>query len=335
MSAIAAPQKTMELYFELDHAKDDYMYDVIGDVHGHADELVELLGKLGYRDGQGFYSHPNRTAVFVGDFIDRGPQILEVLRLARAMIDNDAALAVMGNHEFNAIAYHTVNPQRPGCFFRDHSDKNNHQHAETLRQVPTPELSEFVEWFKSLPVALDLDGLQVVHASWDRDAIETIERSIKTLGPFTSEFLTEVTASEPANPLFQAVEEVLKGKEVQLPDGLFFRDKDGHPRHHMRVRWFESPKGQSFRGYTMPRNDDLPDDPIPLDMISSDGYGATEPPVFFGHYWLNDNEPKTMAPNVACVDYSVAKNGLLCAYRWNADDAGLKNENFVTVKSKS
>ena len=72
------------------------MYDIIGDIHGHADELVELLAKLGYQESAGCFRHPqSRQAVFCGDFIDRGPNIPDVVRIAKSMVENDAALAVM------------------------------------------------------------------------------------------------------------------------------------------------------------------------------------------------------------------------------------------------
>ena len=47
------------------------MYDLIGDIHGHADELIQLLDALGYRKSQGVYGHPERMVIFLGDFIDR------------------------------------------------------------------------------------------------------------------------------------------------------------------------------------------------------------------------------------------------------------------------
>jgi len=50
------------------------MYDLIGDIHGYACELEALLDKLGYRDSNGVFAHPNRRAIFLGDFIDRGPE---------------------------------------------------------------------------------------------------------------------------------------------------------------------------------------------------------------------------------------------------------------------
>ena len=114
-------------------------YDVIGDVHGQADELSALLRRLGYAESRGAFRHPTRTAVFVGDFIDRGPKELETLGIARRMVDGGAALAVMGNHELNAIAWHTPDPERPGQYLRPRSgpkgEKNRSQHERFLAEV--------------------------------------------------------------------------------------------------------------------------------------------------------------------------------------------------------
>ena len=57
------------------------MYDIIGDVHGHASQLEALLKKLGYEKKNGCYRHSERTVIFVGDLIDRGPEIQETLTL--------------------------------------------------------------------------------------------------------------------------------------------------------------------------------------------------------------------------------------------------------------
>ena len=61
--------------------------DLIGDIHGHADELEALLKKLGYAVKNGSYAHPERTVLFVGDYIDRGPKIRETLDLVRRMVE--------------------------------------------------------------------------------------------------------------------------------------------------------------------------------------------------------------------------------------------------------
>ena len=111
------------------------MYDLIGDIHGHATELKQLLEKLGYTLEEGGYHHPEREVIFLGDFIDRGTEILEVLQLVRPMIDSGEAKAVMGNHEFNALAYHTEDPGQPGKHLRRHNRKNNDQHQDTIDQL--------------------------------------------------------------------------------------------------------------------------------------------------------------------------------------------------------
>ena len=63
-------------------------YDVIGDVHGHAEALKDLLSAMGYKEMRGHWSHPTRQAVFVGDFIDRGPLQVETVELVRAMVES-------------------------------------------------------------------------------------------------------------------------------------------------------------------------------------------------------------------------------------------------------
>jgi hypothetical protein len=88
--------------------------DVIGDLHGQHDKLVSLLLHLGYSETDGIWSHPDRTAVFVGDLIDRGPKQLETVRAVRSMVESGTAMCVLGNHEFNAVAWVTPDPDHPG-----------------------------------------------------------------------------------------------------------------------------------------------------------------------------------------------------------------------------
>jgi hypothetical protein len=96
-------------------------YDLVGDIHGHADALHRLLREFDYSEVEGLFRHPQRKMIFVGDFIDRGPQQREVLRIARSMCEAGAASAVVGNHEFNAIGWAAQN--RDGGFLRSHSKK--------------------------------------------------------------------------------------------------------------------------------------------------------------------------------------------------------------------
>ncbi len=297
------------------------MYDLIGDIHGHAEELLQLLGMLGYNKSGGVYQHPERKVVFLGDFIDRGPQIKEVLQIVRPMVEAGTALAVMGNHELNALAYDTPHPTKPGKFLRAHSEKNNKQHGETLRQLSDAERVSSLEWFRTLPLWLDLEGVRVVHACWDEQLMQQIS------GPIDSDFLARACLSK--GDLFVPVEAILKGKEAKLPEPHGFYDKDGHFRRKTRLKWYLDPTGHTYGSYALAAS------PIDCDIELDDAaiqsarpYSLDEPPVFVGHYWLSGQEPKLLADNVACVDWSVAKGGFLCCYRWSGETA-LLQDNFV------
>lgn len=305
------------------------MFDIIGDIHGHADELTALLRELGYSQRDGVYRHSERRVVFLGDFVDRGPKIRETLEIVRGMVETESALTVMGNHELNAMAYHTPHPDQPGDFLRPHTAKNEKQHGQTLIQLSESQLSDALAWFRTLPMWLELDGLRAVHACWDDIEIERIQNELQRSGGLTDQLLA--SACLPGRSLFDSVEVVLKGKEMQLPGGYSFQDKDGHERTKTRMRWFLAAEGQTFGSYAM--TDQLVCD-IPLNdeiLAKSRPYEETEKPVFLGHYWLKEATPKRLARNVACVDYSVAKGGFLCAYRWDGEQE-LLDEKFLFVR---
>ena len=303
------------------------MHDLIGDIHGHADALERLLRQLGYSKHKGIYRHPDRQAIFLGDFIDRGPKIRETLEIVRPMIDSGTARAVMGNHELNALAFHTPDPSKPGTHLRPQNEKNSNQHAETMRQIPAGELAGYLRWFRSLPLWLDLEGLRVVHACWDES------RMAKLQGPITDEFL--YAACSPRGSLFEPMETILKGKEAKLPQGTAFRDKDGHERLSTRVKWYEPPEGHTYRTYAMASEPIDSDEPLPEDVFEAAvPYPEDAKPVFVGHYWMRGPRPDLLRGNVACLEWSVAKDGFLCAYRWDGErelDAG----KFAWVSSDS
>jgi hypothetical protein len=145
-------------------------FDIIGDVHGHAGALRRLLRALNYEEADGLFRHPDRRVVFVGDFVDRGPEQLEVLQIAKAMCDAGSALAVMGNHEFNALGWSESDGK--GGFLRPHTEKNAHQHREFLRQIGQGSAAHdrALAWFRTLPVWKEFPGLRIVHACWNSQA---------------------------------------------------------------------------------------------------------------------------------------------------------------------
>ncbi|PAY16686.1 diadenosine tetraphosphatase [Rhodopirellula sp. SM50] len=305
------------------------VYDIIGDIHGHADELKRLLEHLGYRRHGAGYRRSDRRLVFVGDFVDRGPAIAEVIEIVRATVDAGDGFAVMGNHEYNTIAFHTAVPGKRDCWFREHSQKNLKQHQATLEQLPPSEMADAIAWFKTLPVALELDGIRVVHAAWRDEKIRLLNETLKSRSRFDADFLAESETTD--SELHSAVEEVLKGPELTLPVGHWIVDKAGHQRNTVRFKWYEEPAGRTYRGYHL-GSDDVPDVAIDAGTVDGlTGYPEDAPPVFVGHYWLTGT-PTPLAPNVACTDYSVAKGGKLVAYRWDGESV-LKAENFVWVEN--
>ena len=87
-----------------DRRDDTGPFDIIGDVHGCGAELVTLLDRLGYDTAAEPISHPQgRRAVFVGDLVDRGPAVAEVLDIAMSMTAAGSALCVAGNHEVKLL----------------------------------------------------------------------------------------------------------------------------------------------------------------------------------------------------------------------------------------
>ncbi|MFF4215740.1 polynucleotide kinase-phosphatase [Streptomyces nondiastaticus] len=133
-------------------------FDIIGDVHGCSSELETLLAKLGYEDGV----HPaGRTAVFVGDLVDRGPDSPGVLRRVMGMVASGNALCVPGNHE-----------NKLGRWLHGKKVQHTHGLAETIEQLERADaedpafrerVREFVDGLVSHYV-LDEGKLVVCHA---------------------------------------------------------------------------------------------------------------------------------------------------------------------------
>ncbi len=305
-------------------------YDIIGDIHGQAGKLRSLLKLLGYAERAGTWQHPDRTAIFVGDFIDRGPRQLETLNLVRRMVDDGHALAVMGNHEFNAIAWYLKDPVQEGEYLRPHGgeigEKNRHQHAAFLAEAEDkPEHREAIDWFLTLPLWLELPELRVVHACWHPGHMSYLSSVLRSGNRLDDSLVA--AASRKGTTEYRAVEALLKGIEIPLPPGSSFRDKDGHERHSARVRWWDA-SAITYReaAFVPPESrGQLPEEAIP--DWARVGY-ETEKPVFFGHYWLTGT-PEIQSFKVACVDYSAGKaNEPLVAYCFEGEPE-LNSSRFI------
>jgi hypothetical protein len=293
-------------------------YDFIGDIHGQLGKLTDLLLLLGYEHHPvtGVWHHPGgRIAVFLGDLVDRGPEVRAVVRTVRDMVEAGTALAIMGNHEFNLILYHTPAPW--GGWLRTHTADHTRQCAATLAAFNgcEEELADHLEWMKQLPATLELAGCRAVHACWDAGRLPLVAG--RTL--LDEAFL--LACGTPGTPEHQAMENLLKGAEMPLPPGITFEDKDGTARTAVRARWWNLHEPMTLAGLIMPPGCAVVDEPVLWEHLRHlPCYAEDAPPVFFGHYWLPPTMEKApLAPNLACLDYGAGRNGPLTAYRWNGE----------------
>ena len=305
------------------------MYDIIPDIHGQSGKLEALLRRLGWRRTAAGWTNdaPDREVIFLGDFIDRGPDNAGVLRTVRSLVDAGKARAVMGNHELNAIHFHTPDDTTPGAYLRPHTATKLHQHAAFLREFPlgAPETRDAIAWMRSLPLVLETDHIRAVHACWDGEKIAAL-RAVAPDGVLSEEQLAQ--AARKTDPLHAIVEVTTKGPEADLPHGYSFRDKDGIERGEVRLQWWKrGATSWTELAMCVPDPGELPVTAPPA-KVQDITYPAEAKPVFFGHYWLT-GAPVLQAPNALCLDYSAGTDGPLVAYRLEDPTAPLSLARIV------
>ncbi len=147
-------------------------FDIVGDVHGCCDELEELLAKLGYAGG----GHPDvRRAIFVGDLVDRGPRIVDVLRLVRNMCEDGHAFCVPGNHDWKLVRW-----------MRGQNVTVAHGLAQSIEEVSRlsgDEKADAMRFLAGLPSHYVFDGgkLVVAHAGLREELHGRVTPSIREL----------------------------------------------------------------------------------------------------------------------------------------------------------
>jgi hypothetical protein len=304
-------------------------YDIIADIHGRFDKLAALMERMGYEnDGLGFIPPAGHRALFLGDLIDPKPGhpcpggVSDTLRAVKAMCDRGDALCLMGNHELNAIYFHSKGPD--GKWLRIRGSKNIAMHQGTLddfADYKDPEsewMQVWIPWMKRLPFFLELGGFRAVHATWHPEMIDRIAgRNLECPKFF-------LAASNKHTEEGEALETLLKGVEVELPVGVGFTDHTGASRRNIRARWWELPdSGIGYDGLVFPSNPAIPSAPVRAEAFAQiPGYALDAPPVFFGHYFKPADSPvHPERHNVACLDHSAAKDGPLVAYRFKGGAA--------------
>lgn len=157
----------------IDRRDDHGPFDIIGDIHGCADELQALLSKLGYHvewssDGGRTVSiapPPGRKAIFVGDLVGRGPNTPDVLRIAISMTAAGAACAVQGNNERKLARWLSDRKMKVDRGLQRAVDQLDGEDPDFLGALPG--------FLDGLPSHVWLDGgrLAVAHAGLKADMI--------------------------------------------------------------------------------------------------------------------------------------------------------------------
>lgn len=284
------------------------IYDVIPDIHGDMARLERTLSALGYSareasSGPTWQPPAGHRAIFLGDFIDGGTRNRDVLTTVRAMVDAGTALAVMGNHELNAILFHTPGKawgNRQDGWMRAHTGKNRQQHASFLREYPQDdeERRDMINWFMRLPLALDVGTLRIVHACWSERSLSIVRDRRPDLRLQPGD-LQEIALEQ--TDFARAVATLLKGPETDLPDGIGFRDFHGSSRRQMRIRWWQETAAATWRSAALSVPDplELPDTPIAA-SLDIEFYPQQAARVIFGHYKML-GEPAHVDATARCI----------------------------------
>ena len=259
--------------------------DIVGDLHGQLGALLALGRELGY-DAED-WSHPEgRLLVFVGDLVDRGPHSLEVSELVLRLVQEGRAVCLMGNHEYNLVAHRmNVLPPMYAKPKKSNAATIADIHARPDRWAPV------LDFFRDLPLALDLPGLRVIHAA----------AHVPSLGVVLPVIGREPPAAGVPDPAVDPARWVRAHVWIESPfdrDGLrpglvryIPESRDDLP-HEILIKGFELPADEPFVDNIGVVRDlrrvcwwQEPDSPVLSDKL-----------CVFGHYW---NVPPTAGNNWA------------------------------------
>ena len=310
------------------------MYDFIGDIHGHADHLKKLLNKLGYKKVDGVFQHKERKAFFLGDLIDSGPQVEEVLAIVKPMVESEKAKCILGNHEFNMLGLFLErdnSSKKDPVFYRTRSDDHLTQAMASLpfflskNQETKEKADEIIRWFYDLPLFYEEENFRVAHACWHEESIALLKKSLKGNSP-TKKLIREASKFGKKN-LYNAIELVLKGPEVDLPKKFKYLDSYGKERKQARICWWNEDEKLVLKNRESFKEEEIKKIPVNFNFASNESKLT-----FFGHYWqrFKEGKPFITHPKAQCLDFSVANKGHLVAYRFEGEDQ-IKESHFVWV----
>ena len=291
-------------------------YIIIGDIHGHYNALEKLLLETGCtRDGLGF-KPPGHTAIrFVGDLVDRGPQVRRTLECVVDMVEKGYARTIIGNHELNLLSYcHSGTDGQP---LRPHTPKNQNQVSATLHDFEGDKesLEDYLQWIQQQPIVIEEAGFRMAHACWYPPDVEFLMQN------FPENRLSDRVLFEYADltsETHQRLGRIVSGPEISIPEEFAYLDNDGNKRHDLRIAWWNPLQGKTLKQMAT-HDQGLPEQPIPDEMLPPRmDYDDHEPPLFLGHYCLH-GPVALRSSNVACTDFCVIKQKRLAAYHFDGE----------------
>jgi hypothetical protein len=159
------------------------------------------------------------------------------------MVESGNAIALMGNHEYNALCFH--HQESEGGHLQKHLIKNIVQHYETLKQFQNKqeEYEDYLDWFMTLPLYYETEDFRAVHACLDRGNISFLRSELEN-DRLNEEILHQSVIKE--KDLYTTFYETLQGKEIPMPGGSSFSDQENTVRIKFRIKWWQD-KTQQHR----------------------------------------------------------------------------------------
>jgi hypothetical protein len=305
------------------------IYDIIGDVHGNAELLEELLSELGYRMSDNLFTHAERRAVFVGDFINRGKSSRRTLQIVRGMVESGNGYAILGNHELYAIIFNLKD--RNGVPFGKNDSNLAISMKTTIKEFASSpsEWKSYRNWLRTLPLFLDFDNFRVVHAYWNDSYINYLKDNFSGSG-IRKQVFREIYKN-PDSVIGRIFWETTKGIDFEVPQDLRIRDNKGVFQKSFRMMWWDSLLGKTFEQISFEDKFRLPAYTVPPEIIPDiKPYPETAPIIFFGHY-RRVNGPYIIRKNICCLDSGPGVSKVLTAYSWNGERV-LDINNLVQVQ---
>lgn len=285
--------------------------DFISDSHGRYDDVLLLLKKAGYVfDNDGIPYHPERIAFFLGDFIDKGNQVMPLFFMIKQMVEKKYAKAILGNHELNFLLMNILSKKKTPI--RKNSDKNLLQISKSLDLLVNKE--DNFKFLYSLPIFYETNYYRAVHACWHKESIKKIKNVIIN-NKISEDILIKIYED---NSLISSLEILMKGFEVDISPN-FYCDQNNIKCFTSRLNWWSN--DSVFE--SLPEN-------VRLDKIDKQYFYNDKKMVFFGHF-QRKGIPTIQANKAICLDYS--HNGYLTMYRYSYEKDLIEN-NLIYIKNE-